>query len=374
VAGALLAIPNPDLGWDEWNRIGMAAWRATGGAAEGLNAWAAWSAKSAKHAPATCADRWQHFGASPPARIGAGTLFFLAKAAGWQRPQPASDSQAPDDAAFWREVEPVAPQPEPQPKAEAKPKKAKPGRDGSPRDQASADAVLLTEHHVALAFKEQHRDTLRFCHDTGAWFIWTGTHWRQDRTHAAFSYARDLVAQHNREAEFKTQAITGKAAFAGGVEQFARSKPGLSEAGMRVTSGGLCRVLGSCCHARAHAWRLIGSTRHPSPTIRRRRAIRDTGGIVERRAAQLQGNQSMVEQVRLDPEQLTALTIAIKIAGEKQAAATVAAALIGPRADHATPAEIKAAFEDAYYSMFPYPREANFQEWARKNGTLPPKT
>jgi putative DNA primase/helicase len=90
------------------------------------------------------------------------------------------------------------------------------------------DEVLLTEHGVALAFMRRQRNDLRFCHDTGAWFLWTGTHWRQDRKHTAFSFARDLIAEHNREAEFKTQAITGKAAFAAGVERFARSDQALA--------------------------------------------------------------------------------------------------------------------------------------------------
>ncbi|UFN48120.1 phage/plasmid primase, P4 family [Roseomonas sp. OT10] len=91
--------------------------------------------------------------------------------------------------------------------------------------QAANDDVLLTEHGVALAFTRQFRDRLRYCHSTGAWFEWAGTHWRQDRKHAAFSFARTLVAQANREAEFKTQAITGKAAFAAGVEKFAQRDP-----------------------------------------------------------------------------------------------------------------------------------------------------
>jgi putative DNA primase/helicase len=91
---------------------------------------------------------------------------------------------------------------------------------------ASVDQdVLLTEHGVALAFTEQFHDRLRYCHDAGSWYEWTGTHWRQDRKHAAFSFARQLVAHANREAEFKTQAVTGKAAFAGGVEKFAQRDP-----------------------------------------------------------------------------------------------------------------------------------------------------
>ncbi|PHK93807.1 hypothetical protein CR162_16895 [Pseudoroseomonas rhizosphaerae] len=95
-------------------------------------------------------------------------------------------------------------------------------------ERASASVeqdVLLTEHGVAVAFTNRFRDRLRYCHDAGSWYEWTGTHWRQDRKHAAFSFARELVSQANREAEFKTQAITGKASFAGGVEKFAQRDP-----------------------------------------------------------------------------------------------------------------------------------------------------
>ena len=81
----------------------------------------------------------------------------------------------------------------------------------------------LTEHGVALAFAQRHKDALRYCHHTGAWFEWTGTHWKRNETKRAFSWARRLVAELNRDAEFKTKAITGKAAFAAAVERFAQA-------------------------------------------------------------------------------------------------------------------------------------------------------
>ncbi len=81
----------------------------------------------------------------------------------------------------------------------------------------------LTEHGVALAFARRHKDALRYCHHTGAWFEWTGTHWKRNETKRAFSWARRLVAELNRDAEFKTKAITGKAAFAAAVERFAQA-------------------------------------------------------------------------------------------------------------------------------------------------------
>jgi putative DNA primase/helicase len=81
----------------------------------------------------------------------------------------------------------------------------------------------LTEDGVALAFMHEFRAALRYCHDTGAWYVWEESHWRQNRDKIAFSWARQLVRKLNRDAEFKTKAITGKAAFAAAVEKFAQA-------------------------------------------------------------------------------------------------------------------------------------------------------
>jgi hypothetical protein len=94
VIAALQAIPNSDVPWDEWNRIGLAAWRATGGSEAGFAAFAAWSAKSGKNDRSVTRERWDHFATSPPSEIGAGTLFFLANQAhpGWRKPSSSSAS------------------------------------------------------------------------------------------------------------------------------------------------------------------------------------------------------------------------------------------------------------------------------------------
>lgn len=88
IASALAQIPNPDLPWDEWSRIGMAVWRASAGNAAGLAAWTAWSAKSAKHQDDACQERWQHWFRSPPDRIGFASLYRLARLANplWVKP------------------------------------------------------------------------------------------------------------------------------------------------------------------------------------------------------------------------------------------------------------------------------------------------
>jgi hypothetical protein len=86
VAAALAVVPNDDLGWSDWNRIGMATWRATKGSDDGLAAFLAWSGKSKKHDEAAARERWRHYASSPPTEVGAGTLFYEANEAdpGWR--------------------------------------------------------------------------------------------------------------------------------------------------------------------------------------------------------------------------------------------------------------------------------------------------
>ncbi len=89
--------------------------------------------------------------------------------------------------------------------------------------KAANDEVELTEDGAALAFEAKHRDGLRYCHDAGAWYAWSGTHWRPDGTGLAFTWARDLVREMNRGADLAGRAITGRAAFAGAVERYSRA-------------------------------------------------------------------------------------------------------------------------------------------------------
>ena len=74
-------IPNPDLEWAAWNRLGMAFWRASNGDEVGLQAFDALSRKSAKYDAAATRARWDHYRTSPPDRIGVGTLVFEARKA-----------------------------------------------------------------------------------------------------------------------------------------------------------------------------------------------------------------------------------------------------------------------------------------------------
>jgi hypothetical protein len=87
VAAAMAVIPNDDVDWENWNRVCMACWRATGGSEEGFAAFDAWSQKSGKYNAKTTRERWEGFSRSPPDSIGAGTIFWLANKADpdWQQ-------------------------------------------------------------------------------------------------------------------------------------------------------------------------------------------------------------------------------------------------------------------------------------------------
>jgi putative DNA primase/helicase len=97
--------------------------------------------------------------------------------------------------------------------------------------EAAADegaSFDLTEHCVAVAFSRRSRERFRYCHTTGAWFIWTGTIWQRDYKKRALTQARRLTAELNRDEPLKTRAITGRYAFAAAVERYAQADPALA--------------------------------------------------------------------------------------------------------------------------------------------------
>lgn len=83
----------------------------------------------------------------------------------------------------------------------------------------------LTEDAVASLFTERHRKTMRFDHDAGIWFRWSGDHWARDATRSAFEECRLLAREASEPFEFKDQTKVRRASFVLGVERFARSDP-----------------------------------------------------------------------------------------------------------------------------------------------------
>lgn len=82
---------------------------------------------------------------------------------------------------------------------------------------------ILTEDSAALEFARLYADELRFCHDSGTWFQWSGSSWKPERTGLAFHFARELSRQLADDADKKDRTIAAKTSFAGGVERFART-------------------------------------------------------------------------------------------------------------------------------------------------------
>jgi hypothetical protein len=75
----MAVIPNDDRNWNEWNEIGMALWRTTGGSGDGLELFADWSAKSAKcNVQESPEAAWRRYRGSPPNMIGIAKLIWEA--------------------------------------------------------------------------------------------------------------------------------------------------------------------------------------------------------------------------------------------------------------------------------------------------------
>jgi hypothetical protein len=88
LAAIMHAIPNVGVGWEDWNKIGLACFAASGGSEDGKIAFDDFSAKSPQYDPRAVEERWKNYLHSKPSRIGIGHLVRLARDAGW-RPQDA---------------------------------------------------------------------------------------------------------------------------------------------------------------------------------------------------------------------------------------------------------------------------------------------
>lgn len=115
VADALAHIPNDDLNYDDWLRVGLAVKAAAGEA--GRDLWLDWSAPSSKDVPAYTADKWdRHMG--DVRSVGAGTIYRLAMDRGWT-PPPGVDlnplaAAPPITVNLARKAKPPAPRAEPE--------------------------------------------------------------------------------------------------------------------------------------------------------------------------------------------------------------------------------------------------------------------
>lgn len=112
LASAMAEVPNPDLHYDQWIRMGYALHRATGGSAEGRALWDDWSRKSQKYNSTEQDAAWARIGnavngSAVPRTIGAGTIFWEATQAGWKPPDP-EPPPPEDDPGYWASIETTA--------------------------------------------------------------------------------------------------------------------------------------------------------------------------------------------------------------------------------------------------------------------------
>lgn len=82
--------------------------------------------------------------------------------------------------------------------------------------------IELTEDGVARAFTARFKGRLRFDHEAGAWYEWTGEHWRRDGTGLAFQFAREVARSLSQDGTERDRTTARKKGFAAGVEAFAR--------------------------------------------------------------------------------------------------------------------------------------------------------
>src|ERR1700687_756465 len=91
------------------------------------------------------------------------------------------------------------------------------------REKRESLDEAVTEDAAAIAFAERYGSRLRFDHDVGRWFVWSGQHWQGETTDLAFSYARELARELAKGHAHKARLASSKTGFAAGVERFARS-------------------------------------------------------------------------------------------------------------------------------------------------------
>lgn len=82
-----------------------------------------------------------------------------------------------------------------------------------------------TEDSAALMFVDRHGESIRYCHSTGAWFIWDGVTWKPDQTGWVLHSARELARELGEDQNTSVRKTIGKTSFAAGIERFSRADP-----------------------------------------------------------------------------------------------------------------------------------------------------
>ena len=203
IASAMNVIPNAGpADWSFFNRIGMALWVATEGSEQGCHLFDAWAELNPAYDSAVVAERWAIYPSSPPDRIGAGTIFYLACKAvpSWRRPSATSTGGAEFDAL---PAEPVSELPR----------------------YVVIDEI--TEDAAALKFVEYHAASWVFDHDadekSGWWYLDPKIGWKQNKVRGAFEAVRNFLRDARAHWGEGRSTSVAKRSFISGVESMSRS-------------------------------------------------------------------------------------------------------------------------------------------------------
>ncbi|HXI58335.1 MAG TPA: phage/plasmid primase, P4 family [Polyangia bacterium] len=212
VTAALEVIPNEDLHWDAWVKIGLATVNATEGSDEGFEAFDLWSQRSElKYDAEATAEHWEHWKRSPADRLGIGWLMTLARDAvpGWKRPSRHAAA----------EFAPIAEDPLADVPGEL-------SGEALAALTTPAGGERVSEAGIADAFEANYRGRLRYDHTRGLWFIWDGAHWRAEETRLAYDWASRMARRAAGQVDTRASVATqmGKASFARGVERLAEAR------------------------------------------------------------------------------------------------------------------------------------------------------
>jgi putative DNA primase/helicase len=206
---SFLAEQGEFVDYQEWLTIGMACKLAAGDA--GLDAWR--KAHDGTVTPQVEAVKWASFASEPkPGRVTVtiGTFIKRARELGYTKGVGKSLSAMFNNGVVEEMASPSI-----------VPAAAGGGLTGPRGEILPGDC----DEALALGFAGQYANTLRYCEELGRWLLWTGTHWRTDKTSAAYYCVRTYLREFASRQAFQDGRKTAAARTVAAVAHMTRSDP-----------------------------------------------------------------------------------------------------------------------------------------------------
>lgn len=211
VASALASIPNNDADYDTWFSLGTALHST--GESWARDLWDGWSRQSSKFDERKQEKSWQSFSSDGAVTIG--TLFYLAKHAGWKPPRAPLSVKGPRPQArvvpdmtqpgniaapLWGPAPAGSHADDPQDLAPDIPALDASIYGPLPLKARNPDALPYSDYTNALAMVRDHGQNIRFCYPWGKWLRWTRTHWQTENDGAVMRDAKLTIKRLARSA------------------------------------------------------------------------------------------------------------------------------------------------------------------------------